>query len=78
MAVGRQNEAVDGTFVMPGAGLERLAEHLLAAGRCVVAPVARDGAVVYDAIETPGEIARGHRVDSRPGHYRLERKVASI
>ncbi|MCU4653947.1 4Fe-4S dicluster domain-containing protein [Roseibacterium sp. SDUM158016] len=69
----RQSGAMGEAFVMDGGGIERLAAHLLAEGRSVVAPVARDGAVVYDAIEDPAEIARGVRIDSRPGHYRMER-----
>jgi ferredoxin len=65
-------EAGAGPRVMAGSELTHLVEQLQEQGRVVIAPVARDGAVVYDEIQGPEEIARGVRVAISPGHYRLQ------
>jgi ferredoxin len=62
-----------GPALMDGEGLVRLVERLLAQGRRVIAPVSRDGAVIYDEIRTARDIARGVEVEIGPGHYRMER-----
>jgi ferredoxin len=65
-------EAGAGPRVMAGSELTHLVEQLQEQGRTVIAPVARDGAIVYDEIQGPEEIARGVRVEISPGHYRMQ------
>ena len=61
------------TAFLPRDDLDRLSRRLHADGRTVVGPTIRDGAVVYDGIDTIDDLPVGWRVDSAPGSYRLRR-----
>jgi NAD(P)H-flavin reductase/formate hydrogenlyase subunit 6/NADH:ubiquinone oxidoreductase subunit I len=56
---------------LPRADLDRLLDALRADGRTVVGPTIRDGAVVYDEIETAAALPIGWRSDAAPGSYRV-------
>ncbi len=57
-------------MILPGDGLDALVALLIGEGRAVYGPVARDGAVVLDRIESPGALARGWTIEAGPGRYR--------
>jgi sulfhydrogenase subunit beta (sulfur reductase) len=40
----------------------------------VVGPTIRDGAIVYDPIESPAELPAGFTDEQQPGHYRLKKR----
>jgi sulfhydrogenase subunit beta (sulfur reductase) len=56
--------------LIPAAVLDDLIALLLEDGRMVIAPVVRDGAVIYDQIHSPQQLARGWTVQTGPGRYR--------
>ncbi len=56
----------------PGA-LDALIEALRSDGYAVVGPTVRDGAIVYDRVDSAGELPRGWGDRQEPGRYRLER-----
>ena len=58
-------------FVLPRAELDRLFAALAEGGRQVVGPTIVDGAVVYDEIESAGQLPIGWTADTKPGGYRL-------
>ena len=60
----------EATF-LPRDDLDRLFARLRAEGRTVVGPTIREGAVVYDRIDTVDDLPVGWTVDSEPGTYRL-------
>jgi ferredoxin len=57
--------------VLPAAGLGALVGELRRRGYRVIAPVARDGALVLDEIRDAGELPVGVGVETGPGRYRL-------
>jgi ferredoxin len=56
---------------MPAAGIAALVAELRRRGYRVIAPVARDGALVLDEIHSAAELPWGLGVETGPGHYRL-------
>lgn len=63
-----------GKQMMLGAdGLGSLVRLLRDAGYRVVGPRVRDGAVVYDEIDSADDLPRGYRDEQQPGFYRLHR-----
>ncbi len=58
---------------LPRNDLDRLFSTLHADGRAVVGPTIREGAVVYDRLDTIDDLPVGWTVDSEPGTYRLRR-----
>jgi len=60
--------------VMDAAELADLVDALRAEGYTVIAPTLRDGAIVYDAIESAAELPRGWEDVQAPGSYRLRRR----
>ena len=64
-------DAAARTVVIDGAGLQALLEALGARGYVVIAPTVRDGAIVYDEIETVGDLPAGVTDVQGPGSYRL-------
>jgi ferredoxin len=56
---------------VPLAGIAQLVKELRRRGYRVIAPVARDGALVLDEIHDAAELPRGIGVETGPGHYRL-------
>ena len=56
---------------LPRHELSRLIAALRDAGFRVVGPQARDGAIVYDTLESVDALPRGQRDQQAPGHYRL-------
>jgi sulfhydrogenase subunit beta (sulfur reductase) len=53
-----------------GALIDRLRES----GRRVIGPIVRDGAIVYDEIQSAAELPTGWRDEQSAGRYRLEHK----
>jgi NAD(P)H-flavin reductase/formate hydrogenlyase subunit 6/NADH:ubiquinone oxidoreductase subunit I len=51
---------------------DRLLEALHADGRTVIGPQVRDGAIVYDEIDTVADLPAGWHDEQAPGRYRLE------
>lgn len=60
--------------VLDVAGLAALVRSLRDDGRTVVAPVVRDGALVYGEIESLDDLPRGVGDVQEPGFYRLRRR----
>lgn len=52
--------------------IERLIQSLIRRGYQVVGPTLRDGAMVYDRLESAGELPRGWTDEQEAGHYRLK------
>lgn len=61
------------TLHLPAGRLDDLFVALRAAGYTVVGPTARDGAIVYDELDSAAELPQGWTDHQSPGHYRLER-----
>jgi sulfhydrogenase subunit beta (sulfur reductase) len=62
------------TCVIGPDALEALVGGLRARGFRVLGPTVRDGAVVYDDLESAAELPIGWTDDQAPGRYRLERR----
>lgn len=62
---------MDDGFVLTKEGLDALVAALVADGRRVVGPTARDGAIVYDEISGVADLPAGVGDEAAPGHYRL-------
>lgn len=58
---------------LPAEQLGSLIDSLRAEGYRVIGPKRRDGAIVYEPIESAGDLPRGWRDVQEPGRYRLER-----
>jgi sulfhydrogenase subunit beta (sulfur reductase) len=52
----------------------RLIDILRRRGMEVVGPTVRDGAIVYDPIESAAELPTGFTDEQQPGHYRLKKR----
>ena len=59
-----------GRVLEPGSGLDRLVRALVDDGFRVIAPVERDGAVVYDVVARGDDLPRGLHVEQAPGRWR--------
>ena len=57
---------------LPRTELGRLFGALAADGRTVVGPTVADGAVIYDRLESPGDLPHGWTAETAPGRYRLD------
>jgi len=64
----------DDNVVLAASELGKLIAALVQKGYAVVGPTVRDGAIVYDAIESEKELPRGWTDEQAPGHYRLKRR----
>jgi hypothetical protein len=60
--------------VLEAAQLSKLIETLAHRGYEVVGPTVRDGAIVYDRIESAGDLPAGWTDEQEPGHYTLKRR----
>jgi len=60
-------------FLTPS-DLNLIISELRADGYMVIGPVLRDGAIVYDEIESAADLPAGLRDHQAPGSYRLERR----
>lgn len=54
--------------------LGKLIEVLVHKGYEVVGPTVRDGAIVYDHVESLDDLPKGWTDEQKPGHYRLHRR----
>lgn len=61
-------------FVMAPEGVAALVEALRRRGYAVVGPTVRDGAIVYDEIQSAGELPAGWTDEQDGGTYRLKRR----
>jgi ferredoxin len=61
--------------VVPPDALDRLVDVLRAQGYRVLGPTVRDGAIVYDELESAGELPIGWTDRQDGGTYRLERRT---
>ena len=59
---------------LPRSEIEALVAALRAAGRRVIAPTVREGAVVYDEIQTAAQLPSGWSDEQSAGRYRLIRR----
>jgi len=66
------SQQVPTTF--PANELNRLIEAIARRGYVVIGPTARDGAIVYDHIESVKDLPAGWTDEQAPGHYRLKRR----
>ena len=62
------------TSVIEPEALEALVTGLAARGYRVLGPTVRDGAIVYDDLDSADELPIGWTDDQEPGSYRLERR----
>ena len=60
--------------VLAASQLGKLIEVLVRRGYAVVGPTVRDGAIVYDEVESVGDLPAGWTDEQAPGHYRLKRR----
>src|SRR5271166_5941216 len=63
-----------GPMVLQPSQLEKLIQALTRRGYNLIAPTVRDGAIVYDAIESASELPSGWTDEQAPGRYRLNRR----
>lgn len=68
-----KNSPAGSAIIEPGA-LQRLLDVLRQKGYRTVGPTVRDGAIVYDEIESTGELPAGWTDVQSGGNYRLERR----
>jgi sulfhydrogenase subunit beta (sulfur reductase) len=61
-------------LVLEAGQLAKLIETLAGQGYEVVGPTVRDGAIVYDRIESLAELPAGWTDEQEPGRYRLKRR----
>ena len=72
---GKEDRVVQRSEHILGADqLGKLIEVLSSKGYAVVGPTVRDGAIVYDHIESANDLPRGWTDEQNPGHYRLNRR----
>ena len=64
--------SADQSRFLPRSSFQDFIDVLSATGREVLAPVARDGALVFDRVENATDLPRGMRDIQSPGSYRLE------
>lgn len=50
----------------------KLLESLITAGYQCIAPQIREGAIVYDKLQSVAQLPQGYRDDQQPAHYQLE------
>jgi len=62
------------SMVLPAHQLEKLIEVLQHKGYDLIGPTVRDGAIVYDHLESAAELPAGWTEEQQPGHYRLKRR----
>ncbi|HEU5277991.1 MAG TPA: 4Fe-4S dicluster domain-containing protein [Gaiellaceae bacterium] len=62
------------TRILGPHGLDELVRALAARGFRVLGPTVRDGAIVYDDLESAAQLPIGWTDDQAPGRYRLERR----
>jgi ferredoxin len=60
--------------ILPASQLEKLIEALVRRGYAVIGPTVRDGAIVYDQLESVKDLPTGWTDEQAPGHYRLKRR----
>ena len=60
--------------ILASGDLAKLIEALVRKGYEVVGPTVRDGAIVYDQVESVGDLPAGWTDEQAPGHYRLKRR----
>ena len=65
---------MDRAAVISLEGLDELVAELRRLGFCVVGPAVRDGAIVYDELESAAELPIGWGDDQEAGTYRLGRR----
>ncbi len=63
-----------GPMVLQPSQLEKLIQALTRRGYNLIAPTVRDGAIVYDGIESASELPSGWTDEQAPGRYRLNRR----
>jgi ferredoxin len=63
-----------GPVVIDGEGLQSLVAALQDAGYGVVGPTARDGAIVYDRLDSVQDLPVGWTDEQSGGHYRLRKR----
>jgi formate hydrogenlyase subunit 6/NADH:ubiquinone oxidoreductase subunit I len=68
-AVSREEQAI-----LAASELARLIEALVRKGYAVVGPTVRDGAIVYDQVDSVKDLPAGWTDEQAPGHYRLKRR----
>jgi len=60
--------------ILDASQLGHLIQALVQRGYSVIGPTARDAAIVYDKIESIGDLPAGWTDEQAPGHYRLKRR----
>ena len=65
------DKPAQGPWFLPGAQLQRLLDALRGAAMRCVGPQLRDGAIVYDSLDTVDALPRGLRDQQSPGEYRV-------
>jgi sulfhydrogenase subunit beta (sulfur reductase) len=65
---------IGSTRVIDPAGLGALLRRLQGSGYTTIGPTVRDGAIVYDEIDTLDDLPAGWTDEQAPGHYRLQRR----
>jgi formate hydrogenlyase subunit 6/NADH:ubiquinone oxidoreductase subunit I len=66
--------AENGHAILAASEIERLIEALSRRGYAVHGPTVRDGAIVYDRIESSRDLPAGWTDEQEPGRYRLQRR----
>jgi sulfhydrogenase subunit beta (sulfur reductase) len=70
----RSDRVASAQLVLEAGQLAKLIETLAGQGYEVVGPTVRDGAIVYDRIESLAELPAGWTDEQEPGRYRLKRR----
>ncbi len=74
LATADDRAAQRGEHILAADQVGKLIELLVRRGYEVVGPTVRDGAIVYDHLESPDDLPRGWTDEQKPGHYRLHRR----
>ena len=70
----RNDNTADCAFILERADFGALIEALSEAGFVVIAPVVRDGAVIYDVVTSDTDLPIGWTDDQEAGRYKLKRR----
>lgn len=62
-------------YILGADGLSALFQAIVDSGHTVVAPTARDGAIVLREVESPDDLPAGRTDEQAPGSYRLKERV---
>ncbi|MDQ7066383.1 MAG: 4Fe-4S dicluster domain-containing protein [candidate division KSB1 bacterium] len=69
----KKKDASPQTVTLPSNDLSRLFQVLQSRGYTILGPTVRDGAIVYDELDSPDDLPRGWTDEQEKGRYRLKK-----